>query len=68
MHSPASATNAEPVITLIPAFLFVLFARLQIDVIAQGIEDNAQCQWLKSHGVHQSQGYYLGPPRVQVVF
>jgi hypothetical protein len=24
MHSPANATNAKPIITLIPAFLFVL--------------------------------------------
>ena len=27
MHSPANATNARPVITLIPAFLFVLITR-----------------------------------------
>ena len=27
MHSPANATNARPVITLIPAFLFVLRTR-----------------------------------------
>ena len=27
MHSPANATNARPVITLIPAFLFVLQIR-----------------------------------------
>ncbi|MAW25785.1 MAG: hypothetical protein CMQ84_07355 [Gammaproteobacteria bacterium] len=41
---------------------------MQIDVIAEGIENNNQYQWLKSHGVHQGQGYYLGPPRIQAIF
>ena len=50
------------------ATLIELFARLPIDVIAEGIENNSQYQWLRSHGVHQGQGYYLGPPRIQAVF
>ena len=50
------------------AALIELFARLQIDVIAEGIENNSQYQWLRSHGVHQGQGYYLEPPRIQAVF
>mgnify|MGYP001413062681 CR=1 FL=1 len=50
------------------AALIELFARLQIDVIAEGIENNTQFQWLKRHGVHQGQGYYVGPPCIQAVF
>ena len=38
--------------------LIELFARLQIDVIAEGIENNTQYQWLKSHDVHKGLGYY----------
>ena len=49
------------------AALLDLLNRLQIEVIAEGIENETQFLWLKNHGVTRGQGFYLEPPRIQVV-
>lgn len=49
------------------AALLDLLNRLQIEVIAEGIENETQYLWLKNHGVTRGQGFYLEPPRIQVV-
>ena len=47
--------------------LLDLFNSLKIEIIAEGIENETQYLWLKNHGVTKGQGYYLEPPRVQVI-
>lgn len=47
--------------------LLDLFNPLKIEIIAEGIENETQYLWLKNHGVTKGQGYYLEPPRVQVI-
>jgi EAL domain-containing protein (putative c-di-GMP-specific phosphodiesterase class I) len=49
------------------AALLDLLNRLQIEVIAEGIENETQYLWLRNHGVTRGQGFYLEPPRIQVV-
>ena len=49
------------------AALLELLDRLQIEVIAEGIENQSQFLWLKNHGVTQGQGFYLEPPRIQAM-
>lgn len=33
-----------------------------VTVIAEGVEQAAQLDWLKAHGCHEAQGYFLGKP------
>jgi EAL domain-containing protein (putative c-di-GMP-specific phosphodiesterase class I) len=47
--------------------LLDLFNSLKIEIIAEGIENETQYLWLKNQGVTKGQGYYLEPPRVQVI-
>jgi EAL domain-containing protein (putative c-di-GMP-specific phosphodiesterase class I) len=49
------------------AALLELLDRLQIEVIAEGIENQSQFLWLKNHGVTRGQGFYLEPPRIQAM-
>ncbi|MET0808163.1 MAG: bifunctional diguanylate cyclase/phosphodiesterase, partial [Pseudoxanthomonas sp.] len=35
---------------------------LGLEIIAEGVETEAQLQWLRAHGCDQAQGYYLGRP------
>jgi EAL domain-containing protein (putative c-di-GMP-specific phosphodiesterase class I) len=49
------------------AALLNVLDRLQIEVIAEGIENETQFLWLKNRGVTRGQGFYLGPPRIQAM-
>jgi EAL domain-containing protein (putative c-di-GMP-specific phosphodiesterase class I) len=49
------------------AALLELLDRLQIEVIAEGIENQSQFLWLKNHGVTRGKGFYLKPPRIQAM-
>lgn len=40
-----------------------LTADLNIHLVAEGIENHAQLQWLRANGIHFGQGYLLGRPR-----
>lgn len=35
---------------------------LQLDIVAEGVEDARQLNWLREKGCHQYQGYYFSPP------
>lgn len=35
---------------------------LQVKIVAEGVEEVEQLDWLKSKGCHQYQGYYFSPP------
>ena len=40
-----------------------LTADLNIHLVAEGIENHTQLQWLRANGIHFGQGYLLGRPR-----
>jgi EAL domain-containing protein (putative c-di-GMP-specific phosphodiesterase class I) len=40
-----------------------LTADLNIHLVAEGIENPTQLQWLRANGIHFGQGYLLGRPR-----
>jgi len=42
--------------------LLTLGRSLGLQVVAEGVENDAQLQWLRAHGCDQVQGYLLGRP------
>lgn len=40
-----------------------LTADLNVHLVAEGIENHAQLQWLRANGIHFGQGFLLGRPR-----
>lgn len=41
---------------------------LSLEVIAEGVETEGQCDWLRSNGIHYAQGYYFSPALSQADF
>ena len=39
-----------------------LASSVGLTVLAEGVEEAAQLDWLKAHGCHEAQGYFLGKP------
>ncbi|STD50448.1 biofilm formation regulator HmsP [Edwardsiella tarda] len=34
---------------------------LSLEVVAEGVENQQQCDWLLANGIHYAQGYYFSP-------
>ena len=41
---------------------------LALDVVAEGVESHAQCEWLLEHGIYYAQGYWFSPALPQEEF
>lgn len=53
-HDEASAAVAEAIIRLARG--------LRLDVVAEGVENDAQWRWLQDHDCPQVQGHFVAPP------
>ena len=53
-HDEASAAVAEAIVRLARG--------LRLDVVAEGVENQAQWDWLEAHGCPQVQGHLVAPP------
>ncbi|HKG01876.1 MAG TPA: EAL domain-containing protein [Conexibacter sp.] len=54
--------GSEPEDTAIVAAVLSMAAALELDVIAEGVETEAQLAWLRSRGCGLAQGFLLGRP------
>ncbi|SNY98232.1 EAL domain-containing protein [Halomonas sp. hl-4] len=43
--------------------IILLAVSLGLEVVAEGVETQAQLDWLKGHGCYRYQGYFLGRPK-----
>ncbi|WP_299007926.1 EAL domain-containing protein [uncultured Shewanella sp.] len=48
--------------------ILMLGRELNLHIVAEGIENNEQFQWLKTNGCHTGQGYYFNQPLSQEEF
>lgn len=56
--------DADPVRQAIVRGLLLTMAELDIGVIAEGVETEAECEWLMRSGIHLFQGYLFARPQV----
>ena len=54
---PSSASD-----TRLAAALIAMAHTLQVGLVAEGVETSEQLDFLRAHGCHEAQGYYLGRP------
>ena len=54
--------GSSPEDTAIVAAVLSMARALELDVIAEGVETDAQLAWLREHGCGMAQGYLLGRP------
>jgi diguanylate cyclase (GGDEF)-like protein/PAS domain S-box-containing protein len=54
---PSSASD-----TRLAAALIAMAHTLQVGLVAEGVETREQLDFLRAHGCHEAQGYYLGRP------
>ena len=54
--------GSEPEDTAIVAAVLSMAAALELDVIAEGVETEAQLAWLRERGCGLAQGFLLGRP------
>nr|WP_259372058.1 EAL domain-containing protein [Caldimonas mangrovi] len=54
---PSSASDAR-----LAAALIAMAHTLQVGLVAEGVETSEQLDFLRAHGCHEAQGYYLGRP------
>ena len=62
--------DTDPYRAVIAAKILELAHDLDVRVVAEGVETEAQCDWLRAHGADYLQGYYFArpaspPPRPQ---
>lgn len=57
-----SAIGTDAVNSTVTDIIIALGQRLNIELIAEGVETREQAQYLQRHGVHLLQGYLFSPP------
>ena len=57
-----SAIGTDAVNSTVTEIIIALGQRLNIELIAEGVETREQAQYLQRHGVHLLQGYLFSPP------
>jgi EAL domain-containing protein (putative c-di-GMP-specific phosphodiesterase class I) len=60
------AAYAAPQVPLIIRFILELCELMEIKLIVEGVESEAQLQLLKNNGVRYVQGYHLGKPQTEI--
>jgi EAL domain-containing protein (putative c-di-GMP-specific phosphodiesterase class I) len=50
------------------AALIAMGHRLEVGIVAEGVETEAQAQFLRDHGCDEVQGYHLGRPMPAAAF
>ncbi|MDX1455663.1 MAG: EAL domain-containing protein [Gammaproteobacteria bacterium] len=56
------AIGAEAVTSHVISHIIDMAKSLKLDIVAEGIEQQAQAEWLERQGVHQGQGYLYSKP------
>jgi len=54
--------TADPDDAAITNAIIALARAMELDVVAEGVETEAQAEFLKDHGCHKIQGYLVGRP------
>jgi EAL domain-containing protein (putative c-di-GMP-specific phosphodiesterase class I) len=50
------------------AALIAMAHRLEVGIVAEGVENDAQYSFLKAHGCDECQGYFLARPMAEPAF
>ncbi|AKJ27972.1 diguanylate cyclase [Caldimonas brevitalea] len=62
------AVPASPNDSRLAAALIAMAHTLQVGLVAEGVENEEQLSFLRAHGCHEAQGYFLGRPMTADAF